>query len=197
MTSIFTTTTVGRWYTNDISLLLNSQWVPEPWESQGEIDLRAAEEDHRDESLGTGKAESTPGHHPHPVVDALHGSVGEPAVDVGEDTVAILSNRPSDPNEGSEPRSARPAEPFLQSPPCASGLLVSEQVSKGLLQQVGAVERALGALHFADLRPVVGREVPLLAQQREAYPLDRPPALGLLLGRTSNTTPRCRPRPLR
>src|SRR6266511_1646484 len=109
----------------------------------------------------------------HAIVDPLDGSVRQAEVDVGKDPVAILSDRACHADEGAESRTARPAEPFLQSLLGAAGLLVAEQVSESLLEEIGSVERAIRSLNVADLGPVLDGQVPLAAEQGEARSLDR------------------------
>ena len=60
-------------------------------------------------------------------------------------------------------------------------LLVAKQMSEGCLEEIGPVERAIRSLDFADLGPVLDRQVPLAAQQGEAGALDCPLSFGILL----------------
>ena len=62
------------------------------------------------------KTECTTSDSAHPVVDPLDWTVCQPEIDVGEDAVAVLPDRACDAKEGTEPRAARPAEPFLGAP---------------------------------------------------------------------------------
>ncbi len=58
-----------------------------------EADVSAVEEEHRDQRLGTVKAEGSPGDHSQLVVDPFGEAVGESTLHVGEDAVETLADR--------------------------------------------------------------------------------------------------------
>src|SRR5439155_21703717 len=93
----------------------------------------------------------------------------------------VHAHRACHADEGTEPGTARPGEPFLQTLLGEAGLLVPEQMSESLLQEIGSVERAIRSLNLADLGPVRDGQDPLAAEQGEASALDRPLALRVLL----------------
>jgi hypothetical protein len=122
-------------------------------------------------------AEGTTSDCAHSIVEPLDGAVGEPEID-GEDAFAVFPYGACNAEEGTEPRAARPAEPFLQSLLGACHLLVAEPVSESLIEAVGAVERGIRSLDLADLGLVFGSQVPLAAKKGEARALDHSLAPG-------------------
>ncbi len=83
-------------------------------------------------------------------VQALARSVREPGGDVAEDAIDVLADRPGDLAERFEPGVQGPADPVEELLPGDSGLPAAEDVGEGLLEQVGAVQRAVVALDVND-----------------------------------------------
>jgi hypothetical protein len=121
---------------------LRERWI--------EGDPATAEEEHGDEWLGPVKAKGAASDHAEAGVEALDDGVGQAIPDVSDDAVEVLSNCPGDPDERLQPGPGGPTEPLLEGTLGSSRLLVVEGLSQGLLEQVGAVERGVGALEFVE-----------------------------------------------
>ena len=134
-------------------------------------DSAAAEEQHGDEGLWAVEAEGAPGDHAQAIVEPFDDAVGETVADVGEDAVTMLADGASGADEGAQPRSRCPGEPLAQSPLGALGLDVVERPGERFFEQVGAVEGAVVSLDLAQLLPLAPREIPGIAEKREATAL--------------------------
>lgn len=92
--------------------------------------------EHRDQRLGVVKAEGSSRDHPELVVEAVDEAVGEPLLEVGDDAVESLADRPGDLHEGFERRAGGPGGPVADGARCVAGLPVVEGLGERLLEDV-------------------------------------------------------------
>ena len=111
-----------------------------------ERDGAAAEEEHRDQGLRGMEAEGATGDHSQTIVEAFDDAIGEAVADVGEDPVAVFADGAGEAHEGLEAGTRGPGQPLAQRALGSFWLAVIEDLGERLFEQIGSIERTVGAL---------------------------------------------------
>lgn len=147
-----------------------------PWQGWAEV----GEGEHRqgDEGVGAVEAEGAAGDQPDLGVDRLDTRVGEAVLDCGQDPGALLGDGAGELDERRQAASARPLDPAVQE---RDGRISGEPVDlpELFLEQVGAIEPAVGGLDVGELGALAGGEVLGVLPQRKPRALQIAGGLGL------------------
>ena len=125
------------------------------------------------------EAEGSVGEESDLVVHALEACVGETRVDEGEDAVEVASDGTTELDEGWQPRALSPGEPCHEGAAGVEAAPVGEDVEKGLLEEVGSVERVVGPAHEVELGSLAGAKVLGVLEQGPPCALDRSSVPGI------------------
>ena len=130
------------------------------------------------------EAEAAVADQPDAAVEALETAVGEPEADGGEDAGAVAADRLGEADERLKARPGCPRQPRVEVLGRERWVVEVIEQAQFLLEQEGAVQRAVGVLDFTEQRELIYGLLGRRLEQGPAGALDPAPArrLGALVG---------------